>query len=304
MPTFYRSEEGERQVKQRYREILKYWPVPTRQYLVPTREGETFVVESGTEGAPPLVLLHGSMINSAMWMRDVVTWAPHFHIYAIDIIGEAGLSAESRPSYSSDTHALWLDDVMEALSLPCASIVGVSLGGWLALDYAIRRPGRVAALALLAPGGIARNRNALWWALPLMMAGRWGIRKVMDRILGPLPPDAPPAVQHFRHFMTLIFENLRPRTVGLPVFPDSALQSLQIPLLAVFGGRDTMVDSLEIKERIEHLVKDAEIAFLPDTGHDLGEQARLILEFLRRKTCPSHTTFGVSDVNANGTRHH
>lgn len=125
---------------------------------------------------------------------------------------------------------------MEALSLPRASIVGISLGGRLALDYAIRRPGPVAALALLAPGGIARNSNALWRALPVMMAGRWGIRKVMDRILAPLPSDAPPAIRHFRRFMTSILENPRPRTAGLPVFADAAMQSLKIPPCSPFSA--------------------------------------------------------------------
>lgn len=54
-----------------------------------------------------------------------------------------------------------------------------------------------------------------------------------------------------------------------------------------------MIDSLEAKERIERLVRDAEIALLPDAGHDLAEQSPLLLEFLQRKTCRSRTAFGV-----------
>jgi phosphoglycolate phosphatase-like HAD superfamily hydrolase len=44
---------------------------------------------------------------------------------------------------TSDDHALWLDDVLRGLELETVSLLGVSLGGWLALDYAIRRPRRV-----------------------------------------------------------------------------------------------------------------------------------------------------------------
>ena len=132
MKSVYKSAEGERAVRERYLEILKYWPVPNRQLRVPTREGETFIIACGDENAPPLLLLHGSVMNSAMWVGDVAALAPHFRIYAVDIIGDAGLSAPSRPKFASDAHALWLDDVMHALSLTRTSVVGVSLGGWLA----------------------------------------------------------------------------------------------------------------------------------------------------------------------------
>jgi hypothetical protein len=50
---------------------------------VPTREGETFIIACGDENAPPLMLLHGSAANSAMWMRDVAAWAAYFRVYAI-----------------------------------------------------------------------------------------------------------------------------------------------------------------------------------------------------------------------------
>ena len=124
MTRIYKSVEGERAVRERYLTILKHWPVPNQQLRVPTREGETFIVACGNENAPPLLLLHGSMANSAMWMGDVAAWAAHFRIYAVDIIGDAGLSAPSRPPLASEAHAFWLDDVMQALSLSRVSIVG------------------------------------------------------------------------------------------------------------------------------------------------------------------------------------
>src|SRR5258706_15654187 len=101
MTNIYKSKEGERAVKERYRTCLKYWPAPNRQFSVPTRQGETFVVECGDESAPPLLLLHGSGGNAVMWMDDVAAWTKHFHVYAIDMIGEPGLSAPSRPPLES-----------------------------------------------------------------------------------------------------------------------------------------------------------------------------------------------------------
>jgi pimeloyl-ACP methyl ester carboxylesterase len=94
--------ESQRKVRDRYLAFLKRWPVPNQQIRLATSQGETFVVASGPEGAPPLLLFHGSAGNSAMWMGDVPTFASAFRVYSIDMIGEAGLSAPSRPALGSD----------------------------------------------------------------------------------------------------------------------------------------------------------------------------------------------------------
>jgi pimeloyl-ACP methyl ester carboxylesterase len=145
-----------------------------------TREGETFVVASGPREAPALLLLHGSGTNAAMWRGEVATWARDFRVYAVDVIGEPGLSAPSRPPWGSEAYAGWLDDVLAGLGHPSASIVGVSLGGWLAIDYATRRPGRVQRLVLLCPGGIGRQKWAVFLLVLLVLPfGQWGTRTAL-----------------------------------------------------------------------------------------------------------------------------
>ncbi len=167
---------------------------------------------AATKTLLPLLLLHGGMANSAMWMGDVAAWAAHFRVYAVDVIGEAGLSAPSRPPLASDAHALWLDDVMQALSLTRVSIVGVSLGGWLALDYATRRPERVESVAVLCPAGVGRQKiSIVFKTIPLRMlgalgqaqSGRTGSRDARQ-------PTPSPALQYFMDFMSLIHKNSPP----------------------------------------------------------------------------------------------
>jgi pimeloyl-ACP methyl ester carboxylesterase len=283
MRSIYNSAEGERAVRERYLEILKRWPVPNQQLRVPTREGETFVVRCGDENAPPLLLLHGGAGNSAMWMGDVAAWAEHFHVYAVDMIGEAGLSAPSRPPLASEAHALWLDDVMQALALTRASMVGGSLGGWLALDYATRRPERVESLVVLCPGGVGRQKlSIVFKTIPLRMLGAWGTRKARELVLGRAPANPSPAVQYFIDFMSLIHQNFRTRLVKMPVFSDDALKRLTMPVMAILGGQDVLLDSAETKDRLARNVAHAEIRYFPDVGHLIPGQRDAILEFLRK----------------------
>jgi len=283
MKSVWKSPEGERAVRERYLEILKHWPVPNRQLRVPTREGETFVIDSsgacGDASAPPLLLLHGSVSNSAMWMGDVGAWAAHFRIFAVDMIGDAGLSAPSRPPLASDAHALWLDDVMGALGLARVSLVGTSLGGWLAFDYATRRPERVEALAAVCPAGIGRQKlGIVFKTIPLRWMGQWGERKVAELVLGRAPETPTPAQQYF----ALIHKNFRVRMVKLPIFSDAALQRLSMPVIAIVGGNDVLFDSAETKQRLERNVSNAEIRYLPDAWHFIPGQTQPILDFLCR----------------------
>jgi pimeloyl-ACP methyl ester carboxylesterase len=261
--------------------------VPNEHLRVPTREGETFVVVSGPENAPALVLLHGASGNAVMWMGDIAAWAAHFRVFAVDVIGDAGLSAPARPQLESDAHALWLDDVMQGLSLSRASFVGVSNGGWLVLDYATRRPDRVESLVVLCPGGVVRAKNILLKALPFLLLGNWGARKVREMILGRTPANASKAHQIFADFIALIFEHLRPRTKRHPIFSDDALKrlaSFQLPVMAILGGKDVILDSAAIKQRLERVLPHSEIRCLPNAGHFIPGQTAPILEFLRAST--------------------
>ncbi len=283
MAKIWKSEEGEQSVRERYLAFLKHWPVPHRQLRVPTCEGETFIIASGPEDGPAVLLFHGSMANSASWIADIAAWSRHFRVFAVDVIGDAGLSAPSRPPLVSDAYALWVDDVMQALSLTRASLVGVSLGGWLALDYATRRPDRVESLAVLCPAGVGPQKiGFVFKVAPLRLFGGWGRRKAAEIVLGRAPANPSPAVRFFMDFIALIHRNFRPRKVKFPIFSDEALKRLAMPTMAILGGRDVLLDSAATRKRLERNVPQAEIRYFPEAGHFIPGQTQPILEFLHR----------------------
>ena len=282
MRSIYKSPEGERLVKERYRAFLERWPVPNQQVRIPTSQGETFVIASGAEDAPPLLLLHGGAANSAMWMGDIRSYAARFRVYAVDLIGEPGFSAPSRPPLASDAYAVWLDEVLNALSVQRISITGISLGGWFALDYAVRRPERVARLAVECPGGVGRQKvGIVFLTLALRPCGTWGKRKLAERILGRPPADPPPALKTFViQFVAFIHQHFRPRMVKFPILSDAALGRLSMPVLAIVGGCDALFDSAQTKRRLESHARKAEVVYLPDAGHYIAGQTEKILAFL------------------------
>jgi pimeloyl-ACP methyl ester carboxylesterase len=243
MSPIFTSPAAEAAIHERYRALLALWPVPSEPRRLRTRQGETFVLAWGAKSGPPVILLHASGSVAGAWIGQAAALGKGLRCYAIDMIGEAGFSAPSRPPLASNAYALWLDDVLAGLGVRSAAFVGVSLGGWLALDYANRRPGRVVRLALIAPAGIGRPKHAVLKAALLGLAGPGAVAWLREYSAGRPPTDPTPAGRALAALLTEIGRAFHPRTESVPALSDAALRKLTMPVLAIVGGRDETIDS-------------------------------------------------------------
>jgi len=281
MENIYKSEAGKREVLGQYRKILASWPVENHQYEVETSLGPTFVIESGSKDNPPLILLHGSVSNSFTWYGDVVSLSKTYNVYAIDIIGEAGLSAASRPSYESGAYALWLNETIHALRLSTCSIVAMSLGGWMALSFATTYPNKVDKLVLLCPGGLAHEKASfLWKAIFFSLLGKWGQLQTLKLVGGNTSSSSLTELGEGLTFASLKFKYFKPRTAKMPLFSDQSLYQLTMPILMLFGDYDQLIPASKSIKRLKQFAQRARIELLPDTGHLIVNQADRILKFL------------------------
>lgn len=281
MSAIYKSEEGQRLVESRYRDLLTRWPVPSEQRWISTSFGDTFVVACGTPSMPPVVLLQGSGANAAMWLSDVATLSASHRVYCVDVVGEPGLSAPSRPPLDASTYAIWLKEVLDHLGLTHASLVGVSLGGWLALAFATAEPERVDRLVLVSTSGIGRAKvSFVIKTLVLMSMGRWGRRKAVMLAVGPMrgKPDA--TALEIGRFATLIGAHFKHRREHVPIFTDESLRRLTMPVLAIVGAQDALLDSEGTRRRLDAQVAQATVRMLPDAGHVIRGETEAIKGFL------------------------
>jgi pimeloyl-ACP methyl ester carboxylesterase len=285
MVEIYKSAAGKAAVESLYERVLQHWPVPFEQITVPTALGNTFVITGGPSAGWPVVLLHGSGTNSSSWIRDVAVWAQRYRVYAVDMIGEPGFSAPARPPLTSEAYAEWLGEVWAKLGLTRASVVGISLGGWLALDYAIRRPQRVASLSLLAPSGVGRQNPATLVRLAMLrLLGSWGLRKSFQLIAG--EAKVPSALSDR---LVMVFRHFRPRLERIPVRSDAELAALTMPVQLILGAKDVLLRSAETRARMERFVQRLSLEYLENEGHILTPQTDVIAEFVSsvaESSCP------------------
>jgi pimeloyl-ACP methyl ester carboxylesterase len=110
-------------------------------------------IEAGDPSKPKVILLHGLGGNSANWAFNVPALAVNYHVIAPDQIG-FGKSDRLMLKYRVGTYVDFLDKLMSELKIEKASLVGNSLGGWVAAWTAIKYPNRVEKIVLADAAGL------------------------------------------------------------------------------------------------------------------------------------------------------
>lgn len=273
--SIYRSREGRTEIHAFYRHVLSTVDYPIGTYEIETSVGRTHIIETGRDGAETMLLLHGSASNSATWLGDIPLWSTRFRVVAADIPGHPGLSEEAPISLSDDTMAGWIDDILQGVGVARVRIVGISLGAWAGLDYAIRHPDRVIALTIIAPSGLAPVKASfIWKAIPMSFLGDRGADWVSRVVFN--GADVPePALR----FGRLVARHYRPLKEKPKVFSDSEIRGLSMPVQYIGGQHDALVRTEEAAERLRRLLPEAEVHLLNDQGHAIINQGHSIMAF-------------------------
>ncbi len=110
-------------------------------------------VEAGDPGKPKVILLHGLGGSIGNWQTNIAAIGQNYHVIALDHIG-FGKSDKPPLKYRLGTFVDFLDKFMSELKIEKASLVGNSLGGWIAALTAIKYPNRVEKIVLADAAGI------------------------------------------------------------------------------------------------------------------------------------------------------
>src|SRR5688572_16360560 len=127
--------------------------------------GHRIVYRTAGDG-PPLLLLHGITSNAATWKDVLPRLAEQHTVIAPDLLGH-GQSAKPLGDYSLGAYASGVRDLLGVLGVENATVVGHSLGGGVAMQFAYLFPERCNRLVLVASGGLGKEVSILLRAAAL-----------------------------------------------------------------------------------------------------------------------------------------
>jgi pimeloyl-ACP methyl ester carboxylesterase len=266
-----------------YERVFALWPQPREELDVETATATTRVhAYRPHPGGEPVVLLTGAGGNAAAWFPHVAALAEAGPVYGIDMPGDANPSVPRAPMTPPPSCAAWLDELLGKLSDRPAHLVGFSYGGWVALNQALRAPGRVASITLLDPAGLTKPdaRFYRWLTISgLATLTPMPLRRHLARWL-----DNPAMLQP--ELMTLMWAAIRGYRME-PKFPavltDDELRAITVPVLLIAGARSALLTPAEARAR-GRLMPHAQVTIVPGShgGFDrISELNQQIAAFIK-----------------------
>lgn len=288
----FTTEEGESEFIEAYDSAMEALPKPTEEFWVETDFGKVKVykfLEEGTESKTPLLLLPGKSAPTPMWepnLKDLMKDRP---IYTIDLLGEPGLSVQTKSIVTATDQAVWLNNVIEQLPEETIHLAGLSFGGWNAVNVTLFKSAKIASLTLIDPVYV-------FGPIPLKM------------ILASIPASIPVVPKSIREKMLnyiaggaetdesipigrLIETGMRTYKSKLPLpkqITEEQLRELKMPVLGILAEDSTMHHSEESMDvGIENLKNPlSHMLMFPNASHAINGEypeklAKNIVDFLQ-----------------------
>jgi pimeloyl-ACP methyl ester carboxylesterase len=252
--------------------------------------GTRLYYEAAGRGRPVVFIGVGAGMDHRLWDDQFSVFAREFHVVRYDVRGWGKSDWPTEPFSPIEDLAALLD----FLKIEKACLAGLSLGGALAIDFAIAHPERVECLVLVAPG-VSGYPFSEWfqkWVAPFMAALKAGDTEGLVQLMleDPYLLPAPKRPEARDRAKRIWAENAKLPTVapiGLDPPAVGRLGEVRAPALLIVGDHDTP-DLYEIARRLEADIPNLRRVDIQDSGHTVNveqpeEFNRVVLEFLRSR---------------------
>ncbi len=299
----FKSERSKSEYQAYYLKRAQAWPVACETTFLDTPSGTTLVRASGRVTDPPLVLLPGARATSLMWSDIIAALSAHHRTYVLDLLGDAGLSVSRRETLKADDLLRWLNEVFAAL-VPEGplSLMGISYGGLLAGQYAVRFPERLRNVVLMAPGGFVLPLSFAFFVriallcIPVPGMGGGPFRRIIHWLFHDAERGGDACRARLEETITDLQMAWRHFALPAPDWPtilgDKEWQGFGVPCLFLVGDNEKIYSAKKAVARLHRVAPHVETEIIPGAGHDLilvqpALVARKVLEFLgKRETVP------------------
>jgi pimeloyl-ACP methyl ester carboxylesterase len=268
----FKTPRGQANYFTAYDAALQLWPVPHASRFVTTPYGRTHIISCGPQDAFPLVLLHAGQASSTMWFPNIAHLSAKFHVLALDTLGEPGKSVPAQHNATKRDCAAWLEGVFDELGISKAHVMGLSRGGWLALNLAQHAPHRLERIVLLSPAAVFIALNSFFSAViqavmrvPTRFIAKTALYSWVARGFVVNPFFAEQFITGLQNWNWAV--NTGGYSGVMPsMFSDEQLRQIRQPVLLLIGDQDRINPPASL-ERAKQTLPHLEADIVPQAGH-------------------------------------
>ncbi|MEU8227572.1 alpha/beta hydrolase [Kribbella sp. NPDC048915] len=268
----WNSAAGYEDYRAKYDAALRDLPTPAEVHDLRIEYGVVRVYRwEGVKGNHhPLVLLPGTSSGTPVWADNLKSLLAITDVYAIDLLGEPGMSIQNKPITSDADKAAWLDQTLAALPEQRFNLLGLSIGGWTATNLAVRHPERIATLTTLDPVNVYDGIPAETVLRSLPAAVKWLPRSWRDSFNSYTAGGAPVEDVAVADMIEAGMKNYTLRQPQPKRITEDQLGSLPMPVLAVIAGRSVMHDSAKARATADRALRTKTVAYYPEASHAIN----------------------------------
>lgn len=239
--------------------------------------------DQGATDAPVIVMIHGLADSLHSWESLVHALVNDFRIIRFDVPGfglTGGLPQGSDDQYTAKTWIKYIDGLLDKLGVKKAHIMGNSLGGYIAWNYALARPDKTQSLFLIAPAAfpvpklplsIRLTKYRILRPLRLKVTPRVLMSKVVHKVYADSSIVTPKLVDRYyemairqgnRYSYMHVFKRIIARQ---KVYPEK-LAELKAKTMVVFGDTDRIIPHTQL-EKWQKEVPHVKTNLYPNVGH-------------------------------------
>src|SRR5256885_1476801 len=239
-------------------------PIEKNERAVNVQAIATHIFEAGSPAAPPLLYLHGTNLGN-LWLDYHHALAQYFHLFAPDI---PGFGLTERPDWMRDMsdYILFFRDLLNELALDQVTLVGHSLGGWMAAELAVWYPERVKKLVLSNAAGIRVKGTPS--ADIFAMNPQELVATCFDNFMAAMP--LMPAEFNIDYLLAQYKERTTLASLAWnPTYDpklEHCLSSVQCSTLVIWGENDRMIPPV-YGDTFHRCIANSQLVKLTGTGH-------------------------------------
>jgi 3-oxoadipate enol-lactonase len=219
---------------------------------------------------PPVLFIHGLSTDHTIWEQQVAAFKKDRPVITVDVRGHGRSAKPAGDVYEIADHTTDMLGLLRYLGYPRTHVIGVSMGGMIAQQMALRSPELLASITLVCSSCEPPKEGAtLEWRLGVFdnaptLEGYY--KPVLDRGLG---KSMPAALRDYMYQLAVHNSRDVQRTGMIATFSYNAredVERISVPTLVIGGAEDGSIPP-HLSEQLANMIPNAKLEILPNCGH-------------------------------------